>query len=318
MSRKSILSTNNGDSLIYCRKCTEHKKADEFYSATDLFLDTNGKMSVCKSCIDDVYTHFYEVTRSVDEAILKTCRVLNVIYIPSSVEAVKTSIENKLDGGKDINNVFGLYKRMLSPHARGGTPNNAGAEDLTFTEPSAKVIEEIREFSIGSDEEVAELKEAWGVGLSTDDYEFLEKELADWKRTHKCDNKSEELLLKEICWKELAIKKAREDGKSTAALVKELQDIMKTAAVDPAKANAASGGKSADSFGVWIKDIEQLSPAEWWKDQSLFKDVDDIKKYAEEFITAPIRKFILGNSREYLTDSSADDTSEEDGENVQV
>ena len=99
-------------------------------------------------------------------------------------------------------------------------------------------------------------------------------------------------------------------------MVKELQDLLKTSGLTPSQANAASAGNSADAFGVWIKDIEQLSPAEWWKDQEKFKDMDGIEEDRNS-ITESTRKFILGNSREYLTDSS-DDKLDGDNENVQV
>jgi len=34
----------------YCRKCQKDKKETEFFKATDLYLDSNGKSSICKDC----------------------------------------------------------------------------------------------------------------------------------------------------------------------------------------------------------------------------------------------------------------------------
>ena len=181
-------------------------------------------MSICKSCIDIIYNNFYDASHSIDDAILKTCRVLNVIFIPSSVESVKSSIDNKLTDGKDINNVFGLYKRMLSPHARG--QQFTGVEELTFTEPSSSVVKDMQDFSIGDEETMDKLRQSWGDGLTIDDYQFLKSELSDWKFTHKHDTKAEEILMKEICHKQLSIKKSKRRKKSTASLVKELQNLL--------------------------------------------------------------------------------------------
>ena len=54
----------------------------------------------------------------------------------------------------------------------------------------------------------------WGKGFDMDDYIFLESELSNWKKTHKCDNQAEITLLKEICIKVLEIRKAREQKNS--------------------------------------------------------------------------------------------------------
>ena len=70
---------------------------------------------------------------------------------------------------------------------------------------------------------------------------------------------------------------------------------MKNLAISPNMANAVSEGKSMDAFGVWVKDIENLSPAEWYKDKQLFKDVDNLQEYGEIFITRPLRNFITGS-----------------------
>lgn len=303
MARKSIFGSKE-DSLIYCRKCKEKKKSTEFYSAVDNYLDTNGFLSICKSCCNIVYEDQYHTTQNIDTALLGTCRILNISYILSAVDGVKSYIQNSVENNKDIGNVFGVYKKMIATHSRGGLDEKENP--LVFNESSNNLID----FSIGSDESLEEMKMFWGNGLVTEDYQFLENELADWKKTHKCDVKSEELLLKEICWKELNIKKERELNHSTAKLVKELQDLMKTAALDPSKINSASVGKSQDAFGVWIKQIEEKTPAEWWQDEGKYKDIDNLKKYAKDYIERPIRNFL--GDRDFSIGEEEVETGEED------
>jgi hypothetical protein len=74
---------------------------------------------------------------------------------------------------------------------------------------------------------------------------------------------------------------------------------MKNSALTPALQNAASSGKNAESFGVWIRDIEQLVPAEWYKDQSKYKDIDGLQDDITD-IKRSIGNFITG-SREFNT-----------------
>ena len=144
----------------------------------------------------------------------------------------------------------------------------------------------------------------WGDGFDLKDYEYLDREIEVWKRTHKCDNEAEETLLKEICLTKLGLRKARaiNDDTRVKDLTKMLQDLMKTAALDPSKSNAASSGKLLDAFGVWVKDIEENRPAEWVEDKTLFKDVDDIGSYLKKYVVRPIKNFITG-SRDFGVDT---------------
>jgi hypothetical protein len=144
----------------------------------------------------------------------------------------------------------------------------------------------------------------WGEGFELKDYEYLEREIEVWKRTHKCDNEAEETLLKEICLTKLGLRKSRasNDDLRVKDLTKMLQDLMKTAALDPSKSNAASSGKLLDAFGVWVKDIEENRPAEWIEDKTLFKDVDDIGSYLKKYVVRPIKNFITG-SRDFGVDT---------------
>jgi len=307
MPKKSILDNNNLP-ILYCRKCQQIKKEADFYSATDILLDKNGFQSVCKSCIQELYEGFYQSENSLDRAIYLLCKTLNVIYIQSSVDAVKTYIENKTDDNKPINNVFGLYKRMLSPHAKGIQTD--GPENLTFQEISIPIVE--NNFSIGTDEKNKELIKFWGDGFQSSDYEFLEDNYTKWVASHKSDTMAEITLLKEIVYKQLEIQKDRLGGRSTAAGVKQLQEIMKTASVDPSKANIAGAGKSQDTFSSFIKTIEENEPASFYEDKELFddfKDQKDLDFYFQKYVLRPLKNFVT-QSRDFSVE--VDDNNDED------
>jgi hypothetical protein len=119
--------------------------------------------------------------------------------------------------------------------------------------------------------------------------------------------------LKEICHVELKIRKARIEDKSTASLVKELQDLMKTANVDPAKASLANAGKSQDTFSSFIKTIEENEPADFYKDKDLFKDFDNLDWYFKKYVTRPLKNFIQIGSRDFdVSDNDFEDEIEDD------
>lgn len=302
--KKSLVHVINKDGVdiseIYCRKCMGKKAPGEFFQAVDHFLDTNQYMSICKECISRIYVNYYNIEHSVERAIYKTCQTINVMYSPSAIEALKTQITTQNRLGDDPK-IFGLYKAKIASTLKGVGVAKMGDSvtmDFTFQYENSNVpkITEVPDFE-GSQGVV----ETWGSGFSTEDYRFLERELANFKSTHKADSYAEVVLLKEVCYKLLEIQKTRLAEHSTASGVKELQALMGTLAISPDRANQASAGKSMECFGKWIEEIEQFRPAEYFEDKSIYKDVDNIEEYGEKYITTPLRSFIL-QSAEFGTE----------------
>lgn len=316
---KTLPKVENVVEFCYCRKCTKTKSAKEnFYLATDKFLDTNGYMSICKECVSDIYIGFYNSEHNVDRAIYKTCKAINVRYEQSAVDATKTQIANKekLD---DDPKIFGIYKTKIISSTKGvGKMGDIEFTDLTFQIESSSIpsySEDEKDFE-GSEGVV----EFWGDGFDASDYRFLEKEFADWKRSYSCQNKAEEFFLKQVCLKSLALEKARVEGGSGDNILKSLQELLKNAALTPAQQTAASSGKGTETWGVFIKNIEETTPAEFYKDKELFKDFDDIGSYIKKYITRPLKNFVTGARDFNITEddnTEYDDGVELEGENVE-
>ena len=296
----------------WCRKCMQMKKNSEFYDATDHLLDTNGKMSVCKDCINDLFMTTLQSEIDLNRTFLKVCRMLNIAYNEEAIGATlkhKETVENK---GTVVENLFSIYKMKIVSVAKRDISRDSSIVDLTFTEP--QVYTEINPITDDDDEGEIDVKKRWGTNYTDEEYDFLETELADWEKTHKCDTKAEITLLKEICHKSLEIRNDRVGGKPTASKVKELQELMKTANVDPAKTAIAGGGKSQDTFSSFIKIIENEEPADYYKDKKVFEDFDNLDWYFKKYVTRPLKNFIT-QSRDFnveVEDDDDDDFSVED------
>lgn len=337
----------SGQDIFRCRKCGEFKAAGGstgFWKATDTYLDTNGRMSICIECVCEMYEAIYKVEKSFDKTILKVCRILNIKYDSDIVDRTINELV-RLNKPHDSGKCFGIYKKFLytSSPAEIGKRDVYSSMDFMFHEPMSntpivsknyrkpkakKVLESENESDISNKTDEVDdgpidyesegvdkpVLLFWGEGYHKEDYEYLERELADWKKTHPSGTKSEITLLKELCYKELDIRHARMAGQPTAGLVKELQDIMKTAAVDPGKATASGSGKSLDRFSEFIKMIEENEPADLYKEPGAFKDVDNIDFYFKKYITRPLKNFVTGSRDFNVTDESNDDLDEEPGE----
>jgi len=314
-TKSHVSKTGQEVQACYCRKCQETKTPLQFYDATDFFLDTNGMMSICKPCINDIFGRIYESELDFYKATLKTCRILNIKYDERAVDAAvnhMTTVESK---GKSKPPFFGIYKsRIMAVMDIAMYERDSLTLDMTFHEPTEAIQSELSEDDLGKND-IDYLHTFWGNGMSFEDYDFLERELSEWKATNRSDTKAEISLLKELCQKELEIRKNRELGKSTAALVKEKQDLMKTCAVDPQKANAAGAGKSQDTFSSFIKIIEENEPADIFNDKDLFKDYQNIDFYFKKYVTRPLKNYITG-SRDFNVEKDEEDGKDDDFDNI--
>lgn len=309
----NVNCNNSKDDSHYCCKCGEMKSRSSFYESESVINEATGLMHICKPCCEDLFKNIYRQLKKMDEfeevnsdtitftiltekAIKLTCRYLDLQFNHDAYDQLENHINTKKGKNSKVNSIFGIYKsKLTSKTGKQCSVTNTTYEfsDEIREEKNIEEINSVNKITI-HESDLHDMEMFWGKGMLRDDYEFLERELSDWKTTHKCDNKSELVLLKEICLKELDIRKAREDGKDVGKLQDGLQDLMKTASVDPAKANVASAGKSADTYGAWIKETETTTPAEWHKQQEKYKDMDGLLTYLTNYVKRPILNFLSG------------------------
>jgi len=282
---------------VYCRICMDYHIATNFYECTNPMIDKNGLMSVCKTHCNQIYDDYFSIYNNLEIALQLTCQDLDVRFSKEALIQAQSHIESLLTKGKKADKIFGYYKSKLS------STNKSNERMESFRYKDSDVLNDIEDIV---DEDIDDdLLLFWGRGFDIDDIIFLEAELSAWKQTHKCDNQAEITLLREICIKILDIRKAREKKDNVGILQKELQDLFKTASVDPAKANAASAGKSHESYGLWVKDVEQFRPAEWFEQQDKYKDMDGLIPYIKNYIVRPIENFFTG-VRNFIVNDNID------------
>jgi hypothetical protein len=290
------------DGFSYCRKCRTVKKNYLFHKAVDNVLDTNGFFSVCKACANELYSGFLSSEGSTQKAILCMCRILNVAYNESAIEAALKQVEVK--GGVEEESIWGLYRAKLIIQLRTSLTDNTDNLDLTYRDNPIVNIENIDDDSF--DGAGKDLKVFWGENFEESDYIWLEKEYSDWRSRHTIDTKSQEELLKMIVMKSFDIRKARQSGKDASSLEKSFRELLNTSALSPLQMNAANSGENMDTFGSWIADIERDEPAQWLErdGKPLYKDVDNIEEYFQKYFVRPLRNFILQSKDFNITDET--------------
>lgn len=289
----------------------------QFYDATDAgLIDSNGKLSVCKPCISDLYNQFFEEYGSVEKSLHKLCMSLNIKFSNEAASATQSQITTFIERGKTVRNVFGIYKSKLV--AVNPSMDKSTDMDLTYSDVGTIYVDKeniIEEAPIPKD-----VIDFWGRDVPRDDIRYLENEYINFKKTHIAETYAEIVLLKQVCYTMLDIKRMRAEGEETGTLVKELQALMKTLAVSPNVAIAANASnKNSESFGVWIKDIEENEPAQWLMSDprgDIYRDVSDIDQYFQKYIVRPLKNFIQGSKDFNVAEEGEDDLFAIDDEDI--
>ena len=280
----------------YCRMCMKTLPIVKFYQATDTFLDKSGFMSICKEHCSQIYTDFYKTEKSMEKVLLRMCRMLNIRFGEDAVSATRLQLQTQ---GKqeDDGTIFGIYKSKVVSTMKENVNATSNGLDMTFHEiiNSNAFVPTPEDILFKESDDGVDLKQVWGE-FSIEDYEFLEKEFAKWSASYSCSNEAEEYYIREICIKKLELRKARlQTNMSTDVILKAMDILLKNSGLTPAQSTASSNSKSADAFGVWIKDLEDFGPAERFADHKMFYDVDNADEYIEKFFVRSQGKFILSS-----------------------
>lgn len=283
---KGIKSTQK-EHKVYCSACGKEKSVRSFYQSNQAIYNNDkqyGRFPICKDCIKKRI--YIRDTGEIDKNAFKS--MLQKLNLPFWDILYQKAL-------MDDRETFGTFITLLNTFYKTRSTEMCWEDGEMDGKPDSKNALDITNIKENNSTATKERILDWGRGFSDDEYDFLDNELEEWKKTYKWGKRAELILLKEICMTLLRIREARESNGDVSKLQKDLQDLMKTASIDPAKANIADNGKSLDAFGVWIKDIETKKPAEWFEDQEKYKDMDSFVPYIKNYIVRPIKNFLTGN-----------------------
>jgi len=264
----------------YCRKCKKLMGLDKFYEATNPFLDENGYMSICRIHCNEIYMHYFIIYNNMEKALKLTCQDLDVRFSIKALAQTQSHIDKLLSTGKTAEAVFGYYKSKLSSLSR----NNEGIEEFRYKDSDDLLVKDTNaidkeiklELSQSEFELTEDILKYWGKNNELWEYEYLDEEMYKIKTSFECPDYGMEMLMKDICFINLDIEKARQSvGKAdTSKLIETRSKLMNDAKMKPIQATGAEANDQI-TFGMLIKKLENERPTddplEEWKDPDKFE-----------------------------------------------
>lgn len=280
-----------------CGTFYSKQKGNFSASRSPLFVGNGGYVSVCKTCTDAYYKMLVDYfSGNEDEALERMCSLFDWYYADDIVLLSKQgSIENtsvsRYPSKLQLNQFSGRGDSFLSTIRDRANADPNVAEEI-FGEIISEPIEEVAEVI------PVEYIEKWGQGFNLAEYEMLNKSHADLTKQIVADDVIQKSLIKSLCVTKTLENRAFQKGNTDdyLKLTKLYQDTIKTANMKP---NTGAADTLSDEQTVWgnfVKNVEEFSPAEIYKDKKLFADFDGIKDYFDRFIVRPFKNFFTGSS----------------------
>ena len=285
-----------------CSCCNEPLPLKEFFKANSRFYSNAGHFGTCKKCMAALFQEYTVEYGCRMKAMQRFCMAFDIYY--------NAELFMSCDDGTPT--VLGNYvKKMNLVNYRNRTFDTTLEDGFYFSINGEEEKEEEKDKK-GKPLVPPEIVKKWGKNLSIDDYDVLEDHYKLLKGANPNLNDNQEIYINELCYTKMFQMRALRNG-DTDQFGKMSDNYRKTFTQAGLKAVREIESDSNDCWGEWVRRIEEYTPAEYYKNKSLFNDFDNVGEYFERFVLRPLRNLMHGTSdRDY--EFSVEDTEDGDEE----
>ena len=276
--------------ICHCSVCDLQKPMDEFWDSTNPF-HLNGKVTVCKSCAKEIFTHYLKQTGTMQSAVYLTLCFINLPFIEKCFNMMETKIRNreeKTGVQKPDQDFVGQYINAMSISRK----TTDEWHDWSATDVSLDSIGSIKKSQEAIKIEYERFKLDWG-DQDVEAYNFLEYRW-DFYTTDASLSPSQETLYRQLCLVELAKRKKEEQGESTKDEQNMMLNLMKTLKIDNFSENKDKSLTEQMIFDQIVM-VEKEMPCDRYNDQTKYRDVEKIGKYMEDLVYRPLLNTLTGH-----------------------
>lgn len=294
---------------VFCSKCGSSNQSN-FYTSRDKSREFYGKIPLCKNCIKLKYDEYLAKFNDMNLAIYYLCRKIDIPYVHAAYTGALENINNPNSKIQGEDSIVQAYMKNMSFAEQNGWGNcfddsqgEEQIEGLSTYDIYTKVKRNKKPNGENpqSDEDMYEtividtqyLRNKWG-DFSNEDLATLESEYMDWvqKLGGQIDEKSIDVIVKQICYQVLDINQHRMSGEDVTKKVGTLTQLMNTSGlIEKQKMNTSS----TRTAGQRIEDIEKLHPIKTVNPE--LDDIDNINNLLVGYIGSTART--LGKNNYY-------------------
>lgn len=270
--------------VLYCTICGEWKSSANFYSSKK--TASGFEHCGCKSCLLEMATDYDKKTKIRTDNRDKTIEVFKMLDLPFDDNVYKTQIQLLADDVAEKQRST-AYQQLLVLVKSLPQYKNKTFADSKFDMDSEQFLD--KEDTKIVQKTLKSAKKRFGNNYTNEDLMFLENEYQDWTTRYPCESKSQELLFKRVCCKELEIDIAQKNGKDTKDMDATLQNLLASLNIKP---NQKTSSELTDNltFGQLIDKWEQEMPIP--EAEGEFKDPDKIGLLIDVFFKGHLSKMM--------------------------
>ena len=270
-----------------CGKSYTKQNNNFMLTNSPLYANNSGFLPFCKTCSEKYYQQLLSLYDGDPVRAIKECCHTFGWYWNMTIYNSSLKVQTN-------NTPLVAYYQKLG--GNDGAP--AGYNFInTIQEDEIKVVnDEIDNIPTPRQATASQIKR-WGVAFETDEYEALDNYYADLTSDFESSDPVQDKLIQDLCvqriFQDRAIKRGDYDTYEKAS--KLYHSTLKAGNLEVRDKGDTLNDPNA-AWGQYISIVENYTPAEYYKDKSLFKDFDSIKEYFERFIVRPFKNFFTGQN----------------------
>lgn len=257
---------------IKCSCCGKEQNANQYYISESPFNSATGKLSVCKSCLQNEFQKDKDNLKNVQN-------ILRMIDRPFVYDLWVSAVNESESKKKSAGNVLGTYMKNIGMKDY----KSKTWADSEFNDPS-------QETDTSEPKDVNEDK-IWGNGFSKQDLDYLNNFYRSYSENYATDTPVQVNLYRNIAKVHLQADKELANGS-----IKQYKDLLELSSklhndgnIKPIQSTGANDDKGLSSYGLWIKTIEQTEPCEAFEHKKEYEDYDKFNTYIQRWFVRPFK-----------------------------